>query len=447
MEQLLFPSARRLTFTEEAISMFTTVRLVFSYDNEILNENFYREVFAYDSTAGRMPTMGEIMMRTKNRTYSRSPLNTRNFTLLGDPGLVMNYPNNRAVISEMNGFPLDNNQLDSLKTLEKVSVKGYIKGTDGQVMEGFNGPMDVTVFDKPTKFTTNRSPFTFNWQKNRIFNGLAQVENGAFNVEFVVPIDVSYEEGFGKISLYATTNQVDAEGCLTDIYIGGTAENIQPDRTGPKVALYINDSLWQEGGITGPNPYLFAVVEDENGINTVGNGVGHELIAYLDNDQDQLFILNEFYQSEPNSYQKGFIRYQMEQLAEGPHTLTLRVWDVANNATEAETRFIVANNLAPILDDILFAPNPYDPTTGTPGQLIVSHNLDGKEIEVKLEILNTAGQLVSEQSSRFVASGNRYNGLNWDGVATNGLYVFRVTLTDVETGQQVTEAERLVLTR
>jgi len=432
-----------------AIAMFTTVRLVYSGPNATLNRNFYKYVFDYNETKGRMPTMGEIFVATKNETYGLSNINTRAFTLLGDPGIIMNYPRLRTVVKEINDRPIDPSREDSLKSLGKVSIKGEMQDREGNPVSNFNGALDVTVFDKPSEFTTNRAPFTFTNQVNRIFNGSATVEGGKFDFEFVVPIDISYEDGRGKISLYARGEEIDGGGCLTDLVVGGTDANAAVDNEGPKVSLFINDSLWKDGGITSADPFLYALVEDENGINTVGTGIGHEISAFLDGNQEEVIILNDFYTAFPNSYQRGSVRFQLEDLENGPHNLKIRVWDVANNSSEAETNFIVADNVDMVLDQILSVPNPA--RVGEGSTFWVKHNLDGKEIRVDIDVINLTGTRIAALSSQFIAQGNNYQGLRWDAKTeqgtpvSEGMYFFYVRVTNVESGEQVQQTERMVL--
>lgn len=435
--------------TAGAIALFTTVRLVYSSPNETLNRNFYQQVFQFDTDNNRMPTLGEIMMRTKNNTFIRgnlSNINSRNFTLLGDPGLILNYPQLKVELTEINGQPIQSGEIDSLQSLSKVSVRGQVVDGNGQVVN-YNGELDVTVFDKPSRFTTRLSNFSFFWQKNRLFNGKATVSNGEFSLEFVVPIDISYENGLGKFSLYFSNDEVDGAGCFDQIYIGGTDVNAVPDKEGPQVELFINDEFWRDGGITGTDPYLFAKVFDQSGINTAGSGIGHEITAWLEDNEEGVFILNDYYQAEPNSYQAGTVRYQLQDLPEGPHTLNIRVWDVANNFAQAQTHFFVTTNPRVALDAVLNYPNPVEDLT----TFLINHNLDGNEIRIRLEIVSLTGQMVKVLEDEFVATGNVYRGMEWDGKTeagtplANGLYVYRVMLTDVETGLSVEGTNRLVL--
>ncbi|MEL7529770.1 MAG: type IX secretion system sortase PorU [Bacteroidota bacterium] len=435
-----------------AIAMFTTVRLVFSGPNETLNQNFYNYVLSYDPDKGRMPTIGEVMMHTKNETFkdgSFTNLNSRNFTLLGDPGLILNYPQLQAKITRINGQDVQTASVDTLRSLSRIRVIGIIEDAAGNPLPDFSGEMQATVFDKPSRFVTRLFPSTFYWQKNRLFNGTVSVENGAFAFEFVVPIDISYEEGLGKISLYFHNEDWDGAGCYDQLQIGGTASNAIVDTEGPKVQLYLNDHHWQDGGITGDEPYLYAEVFDQNGINTGGVGIGHEITATLDEAAD-FFVLNDYYQSKIDSYQEGIVRYQLKELADGPHTLKIRVWDVANNFAEDETNFIVTTDPVAALEQVLNYPNPF---SGNATTFLINHNLDGKDVKLQILISTLNGQVVKVLEEEFYAVGNVYKGIDWNGqneqgsLMSSGVYIYRVMLEDKESGQRVEAARRMILLR
>ena len=83
--------------------------------------------------------------------------------------------------------------------------------------------------------------------------------NGEFAFEFIVPKDISYNYGNGKVSLYAVGT---VNGELTDAagfnkaFIGGTSEQFIDDIEGPQISLFINDTPFKNGGLTDENPDL-----------------------------------------------------------------------------------------------------------------------------------------------------------------------------------------------
>ena len=45
------------------------------------------------------------------------------------------------------------------------------------------------------------------------------------------------------------------------------------------------------------------------------------------------FVLNNFYESDLDNYQRGTVRFQLPPLAPGPHSLRIKAWDVVNNSS------------------------------------------------------------------------------------------------------------------
>lgn len=440
--------------TGGSIVMFTTVRLVFSFPNATLNANFYREAFKFDNEKGRMPSVGEIMMRTKNRTFvinSTTNINSRNFTLLGDPGLILNYPKLEAEITSINNLEPSTSAPDTLQSLSTVEINGRITDANGNPMPEFSGVLNATVFDKPSTFTTQLSDYTFSWQKNQIFNGAVSIENGEFSFKFVVPIDISYDPGFGKISLYFSNPDTDGSGCYSNLYIGGTAKDVQPDQTGPEMQLYINDESWVDGSITSPDPLLLVQLQDPSGINSTGVGIGHEIIGILDGDEANPIILNSFYQAQQDSYTSGEVRYQFRDLEAGPHKLLVRVWDGANNPSEGLLSFVVTNDGSVVLDRVKTVPNPAG--IGETIEFWLSHNQTGNALSAEVEIYSVSGHRVAylEQDLNGGSSANRisWNGTNDEGLQVSpGIYIYQLLMRNKETGQDSrTQGKILIHTR
>ena len=126
--------------------------------------------------------------------------------------------------------------------------------------------------------------------------------------------------------------------------------------------LFINDNTFISGGTTNQSPILIAEFEDESGINTA-SGIGHDIVAILDENTPHPILLNDYYVSDLNTYQSGKIRYPLNSLAEGNHTLSLKVWDVQNNSSSSYTDFVVSNQADLALTHILNYPNPFTTKT------------------------------------------------------------------------------------
>jgi len=117
-----------------AIALLTTTRPVFSQTNFRLNNQFYRNVFKKEN--GNHLRLGDIFKFTKNNSLS-GPIN-RNFSLLGDPSLLLIYPK----------YNIEIDKLDTLSATSEVKVSGRIVNDQGELQESFNGNLYVNIFDK-----------------------------------------------------------------------------------------------------------------------------------------------------------------------------------------------------------------------------------------------------------------------------------------------------------
>jgi hypothetical protein len=109
-------------------------------------------------------------------------------------------------------------------------------------------------------------------------------------------------------------------GFDTSIQIGGINKNAEEDNI-PQQLSYMNDETFISGGITNASPFLLA--SKINGINTA-SGIGHDIVAILDGDVSNPYLLNDYYQTNLDDYTKGTLRFPLRNLAAGIHTITLR---------------------------------------------------------------------------------------------------------------------------
>ena len=200
------------------IALFTTCRLAYSQANFELGQHFYTHFF--NPIGSRMPRMGEICMLTKNDVAGTTGISTRNFLLLGDPALTLSYPKWSVTTTNINGDSVTGTSIaDTLRALQKVTIHGYVD--DGTAIHNrlanFNGVIYPTVYDKSVTYHTLANDpasyvASFKLQKSVLYKGAATVTNGYFTFTFVVPKDISYQYGFGRLSYYADNQTTDASG-------------------------------------------------------------------------------------------------------------------------------------------------------------------------------------------------------------------------------------------
>ncbi len=417
------------------IALLTTTRVVFSFSNRIMNNNYLQFALQPDAN-GKYKSLGLSIRDAKNYTYQTSGdiINNRKFTLLGDPALTLAYPTQKVAITTINGIAAS--QADTLNATDKVVVEGMVTDNAGNTITNFNGTVYPTVFDKLQTINTLANDATsqvvgFKSYTNVLYKGKSSVTNGKFSFTFKVPKDINYQFGNGKISLYADNGSIDGNGAFTNFIVGGTGNNIGGDNIGPAIKAYLNDEKFVNGGVANENPILILKLADSSGINTAGTGIGHDLVATLDNDNRQYFILNDFYESELNSYQKGTVHFQLPSLTAGPHTLKIKAWDVVNNSSEYILEFNVASDEQLVLKHVLNYPNPF--TTNT--QFWFEHNRPGQELQVRVQIFTVSGKVIKTIKKTINTDGNRSTEVDWDGrdefgdKIGRGVYLYRLSVT------------------
>jgi hypothetical protein len=412
-----------------------------------LNQSFYDALFSRPEDE-LVTRLGDVSRDTKNQSLS-SGSNHRNFSLIGDPGLPMAIPKHRVNITDITDTL--NVPVDTLKALSVVRVRGDVRTAGGGLLSNFNGVVTATVFDRiKTKVTLANdgiAPFTYDTQEDVVYRGNAEVVNGLFQFEFVLPKDISFAvDSTARISLYARNENEDATGYRNNLDIGDRDPNAVDDGTGPDLELFMNDENFVFGGMTNDQPTMIARVFDNYGINTVGTGVGHDITATLDGDLSKTIILNDFYESDLNTYKSGRITYQFDKLEPGNHELKIKVWNVFNNSTETTTEFVVSDSEEFKIDRIVNYPNPF--TTRT--EFFFEHNQSCAFLNVKVEVYTVTGKLVKSIVTVSNTDGFRIEPIVWDGrddfgdrLAT-GVYVYKVSARNPQ-GEQVSEFEKLVI--
>ena len=378
--------------------------------------------------------------------------NKRSFTLIGDPGLKIALPRMNVVTDSINGFS-PAITMDTLRALSKVTIKGHLEDFDGADLTNFNGFIYPSVYDKPKiqQTLSNDGPIaspvqTFELQTNRLYRGKASVTNGQFEFTFIVPKDIDYSFDFGKISYYAENGVIDALGNDKRFYVGGVNPNGLDDNIGPDIEIFLNDESFVNGGITDETPQLIVKVFDENGINAVGNGIGHDFTAILDQETSKPIILNDYYTADLDSYQSGEARYNFTAIEPGIHTLTVKVWDVNNNSSESTVEFEVREKEELSLEHVLNYPNPF--TTST--EFFFEHNQVCSYLEAQIQVLTVSGKLVRTINQLVHTEGFRSEGIHWDGrddfgdQLAKGVYVYRLSVQTPD-GARAEKLEKLVI--
>jgi len=408
------------------IALFTTSRATYSGPNSDLNQKLIK--YAFSEPGGEKPRLGDILRLTKNDgSLTDDTDNIRKFVLLGDPAVTLAYPHFSVETTMINNHPVESYP-DTARALSQVTIAGEVRDAEGNRVEDFDGVLYPTVFDKPAQYTTlgNNSgsyPVTFTLQKNALFKGKASINNGSFSFTFTVPKDIAYQYGKGKISYYAENGVTDATGYSDDLVVGGYNTSAGQDLHGPEIALYMNDINFRSGGLTDDDPVLLAIVSDESGINTTGAGIGHDIVAVLDGNIENIYILNDYYESELDACTKGVVIYQFNGLTPGKHVLSFKVWDIFNNSSEKSIVFEAGGTSVMVVDEFMVFPNP---VAGN-ASFSFEHNQPGKEILLDIRVYSLSGELACSITDTYGGGGYRYvSGTKSFSSLRPGIYICRL---------------------
>lgn len=427
------------------IGLFSTTRVVYAISNFYLSQSFYRYIFEKDDQ-GENLRMGDIIRLAKVNTINT--LNNRNFSLLADPALRLSYPRYKVETKTVNATEVSA-FTDTLGALNKVTVTGEITDFQGRKLTGFNGTIIPVVYDKVQVLRTlgnaGQEPVSYKSQSNVIYKGNAAVVNGTFSFSFVIPKDISYKAGKSKIIYYAENGTQDATGAFEGLYIGGSGNSPITDNTGPEVNLYMDDLSFKPGDRTSRNPLLIAKIYDDNGINTVGSGIGHDITAVLNDDYSRVYVLNDYYRSAKGDYREGTIEFPFRNLPLGEHSLRVKVWDVANNSTEEEIRFVVTDEF--FIDSLYNYPNPVVDHT----YFVFTHNQSDAVFQSLIEIFDLSGRKIDEVRTTIASNGTKSTPLRWDfagrGIQPrSGIYIYRIIIRS-ESGQLAQRSGKMMIGR
>ncbi|MBZ4036149.1 type IX secretion system sortase PorU [Flavobacterium sp. 17A] len=444
------PTAGEYTFWNPrggAISMLTTIRSIGQFNAENFNDNLSKNLLSYGSN--QYNTIAETLRISKNENPSSS---SNVIFYLGDPALMLAIPKPKINLTKVNDIAISQ-PIPDFKSLSKIKISGEITDENNVLLNNYNGELATAIFDKMiTTSTLNNDGYSpamqFKTLGETIFRGNASVTNGQFEFSFVVPRDIRIPVDNGRISFYSKKNESleNQTGYNSTIKIGGINENAPQDNISPKVKLYMNDETFVSGGITNESPFLLAFLEDENGINTA-SGIGHDIVAILDGDVSNPYILNDYYQTKLDDYTNGNLRFPLRNLAPGLHTISFTAWDVYNNPVTSEIQFTVVGDDSLTLSHVLNYPNPFSTYT----QFWFSHNRPYEPLDVQVQVMTITGKVVWTKNQTITTEGFLSRDITWDGKDDfgdrigKGVYIYKLTVKSNLTNKKAEKYEKLVI--
>jgi hypothetical protein len=380
-----------------AIALLTTTRPVFSFSNYPVNLAFHYYLLRplkEGPEAGQLPRLGDLGRLTKNNSLQGS--NNRNFSLLGDPMLRLDYPEYQMKVVSINDLPLTSESTDTLSALEEIRLSGEVLGYDGFVKSDFNGTAEVQIFDTPTSNLTKGQrddPYPYRVRDRLLFSGSASVQNGLFTISFIVPKNITYRYDPGVVTLYAIDRNTNEEaiGGSNQIRLGGSSSSSATDNEAPIIQMRIlSNGVFTDGHATRSDT-LLAMIQDASGINTSGIALDRDITLELDGE---IFIINHLYKSSLNDFTSGSIAFPLKDLEPGRYLVKLNLYDLHNNFASSTVDFVISDQPRISIDDLMLFPNPATTTT----ELKFRHNRAGETLDIFVDVISVTGQLVQRRT-------------------------------------------------
>jgi hypothetical protein len=157
--------------------------------------------------------------------------------------------------------------------------------------------------------------------------------------------------------------------------------------------------------------------------------------------------LNDYYETEPNNFKKGKLRFPFRNLSVGLHTLKLRAWDVYNNPIVVEIQFLVVSDQEITLTNVLNYPNPFVDYT----QFWFTHNKPFEPLQVQVQVFTISGKIVCTKNQTITTEGFLSREITWDGrddfgdKLGKGVYVYKLTVQSLLSNQRIEKYEKLVI--
>lgn len=440
----LISSAEMAIFKKNAgaIGLLTTARPVYSSTNFAINNAFYQSLFT--RVAGKFQDWGSIFRQTKNN--SMSGVSNRNFSLLADPSMMPPLGSTGVVIDEITNLTSGS---DTLKAMSSVRVRGSMHN-DGVLDTQFEGKAQVTLFDKRVTYTTlgnENAPFIYSLRDNALFRGQAYVHAGEFEMEFILPAGMDPFVGMGKVGAYASSDTQDQEGigAMTNVKTGSTEPDPATDNDGPMIELFMGDTTFISGGLTGASSRIIAILTDDSGIDISNFQPLNDLRAVLD---DTLTInMNAYYTADAGTYGRGKVDYGIDGLAPGLHMLKLHATDVYGNTSFASITFIVSDAAGIQIEQWLNYPNPFTGST----VFHFKHNRPGEDLEAAVMIFDRMGKVVLYNNYLVGASTYKVDLPPWDGTSADGnklaegLYLMKLSVRSLLDGTKNERVAKVIL--
>jgi hypothetical protein len=413
-----------------AVASLAATRKTFPIQSTQLNDAFVDQLFPAGPRVDSLRTVGLAFALAKNGNVN---VTTRQYNLLGDPGLRPPIPAGRGV--------WEKGPLDSLLRGEAVTLRGHALYPDSTTDSLSTGTVDLLVQGPPIQ-RMQTAPLdgtrtTYFVPGVTLYRGTAPLDRGAFEARFVVPVDGRIVGSGARLRALLSSAGGRGVGLAVDSVIIASGASSRVDATPPTIRLVYpagSDSTVR------PGQQVTIAIEDSSGIDLTRLDNAHTIFVILD-DKGAPTELTPGFSYEPGSATSGTVAYTIPSLAAGTHLLEVHASDTYRNIAVQVFYLEVAPGSASggglVLDQVFNYPNPFPRETYLHARL-------NQAASLRIQILTVAGRRVREIRTDGKA-GENY--VPWDGRDSEGenvalgVYLFKVT-AETPSGSRATAVGR-----
>lgn len=439
------------------IATISATRPVYISDNGYFTKAVGKALALRDEN-GLMPRLGDIYRTAKNNILNSSDKKTSNpnrlrYVLMGDPAMQLQTPSNIVVLDSIGDQVVDPDDQVTLMALQRTTLSGRVINPQGEVLDDFDGTIEVTLYDaetsKSTYGTRDACPvINFEVHGDKLYAGSGKVNKGYFNIPISMPGEVADNFRPATLNMYANSDSAEAIGVNRDFFVYGYDESVPNDTVPPTIhTLYLNREDFAEGKTVNSTPMVIAEISDDVGINLSSAGIGHEMTITLDGKKTYSDV-SLYYTPSDDGTPSGTINYPMSEIADGEHTITLRVWDTNANSASKSITFNVSAGIAPVVYDCYTKVS----VASDEVNFYISHDRPDSEITVTVNVYTLMGREVWEgtttgRAESFISAPVTWNLCDNSGRRVQrGIYVYRATVTEASGTSQTTVSRKLAIT-
>lgn len=427
-------------------------RTVYITQNGILNIATHKTAFNKDGNLGKR--IGDLMVDGKNN-YGSPDDNKLRYALLGDPAMRIPAPECNVVVEKISDTDVTAADFEKpvIPARGKAAVSGYIARPDGTVDTSFNGILNILLQDAEKPIETNGNGengvvCVYNDRKTELYSGSCRIVDGRWSTTLLMPSDIENNYSPARLTFYAGSDEgVEANGSSEDFYVYGYDDNADADDQGPDIRLLaLNREDFADGDLVHSSPVVLANFSDASGINLSNAGIGHKITLRLDTSR-YFDDVTSYYTPDPDDNTAGSVAYPMPELEAGEHTLSLTVWDNANNFSTRSITFNVGVAKQPEIYTLNTDVNPAVDRVS----FLLSTDRPMAKVECKVEVFDLNGRTVWRSTDNTQTDVAASLSIPWNlcdsggSRVPRGIYLYRATITSPE-GTSVTESRKLAVT-